>query len=96
MASTKRLRAVVEGERPLKPKSLVEAIAEGDYLEILLAQQRDIAGSLPEASGPAKAALHRQFSLVTKEIEEIRSSSTDDEFGEAAATPDEAWDASAI
>lgn len=98
MASkSKHLRVAAVDESPPAPKSLVEAIAGGDYLEILLAQQRDIAASLPEANGPAKAALHRQFSLVTKEIEAIRSADTDDDdIGKAAKTPDDGWDESAI
>jgi hypothetical protein len=93
------LRAVEDGEKPkrTRPKTLVEAIESGDYLEILLAQQRDIAAALPEAAGPAKAALHRQFSLVSKDIETLRAADTDgDEVGKAAATPDDKWDADAI
>lgn len=88
--------ASAEDARPQR-LTLAQAIERGNYLEILLAQQRDIAASLPEASGPAKAALHRQFSLVTKEIEAIRSADTDDDdIGKAARTPDDEWDESAI
>lgn len=67
------LRVVADDERAPKPLTIAEAVARGDYLEILKAQQREIAGSLPEEHGPAKAALHRQLSLVSKEIEQIES-----------------------
>jgi hypothetical protein len=64
------LRAVEPGETapPKKPLTLVEAVEAGDYLGILRAQRRDIAASLPDEKGPAKAALHRQLSIVAKEI----------------------------
>lgn len=70
--------------------SLVDAVAGGDYLEILRAQRREIALALPDERGPAKAALHRQLSLISKEIAalEVR-------VGDAAVVAPlevEAWD----
>ncbi len=65
------LRAVEPGETatPKKPLTLVAAVEAGGYLEILRAQRRDIAASLPDEKGPAKAALHRQLSIIAKEID---------------------------
>ncbi|WP_156161661.1 hypothetical protein [Nocardia vulneris] len=93
------LRAVADDERPpaaKKPMSLAEAVENGDHYQILLAQRRQIVVDMKDANGPAKAALHRQLSLLSKEIEVIDSASTDDPVGRAAATPDEDWDESAI
>lgn len=53
---------------PEKPLTLVEAVETGDYRKILIAQRREIALSLPDEKGPAKAALHRQLSLIAKEL----------------------------
>ena len=77
---------------PAKAKTLAEAIESGDYLEILLAQRREIASSLPEEKGPAKAALHRQLSLISKEIEALEAASTDSDGSVVVSTDDEAWD----
>ena len=86
------LRAVKPDEKPAKPKSLLEAIEAGDYREILLAQRREIAASLPEEKGPAKAALHRQLALISKEIETLDAAATDGPEAVVADTADEAWD----
>ena len=75
--------------------SLVEAVESGVYLEILRAQRREIAESLPNERGPAKAALHRQLSVIAKEIELIESR-PDDERGSDAEVVDGVFDASAV
>jgi len=93
-----KLRAVAPDEKPAKPakpKTLAEAIEGGDYLEILLAQRREIATSLPDEKGPAKAALHRQLSLISKEIEAL-TAAAEQEAAEDAEVPDEEFDASAV
>ncbi|MDT5012792.1 MAG: hypothetical protein QOH57_4409, partial [Mycobacterium sp.] len=77
MPPTNRMHVVGADEVPppkTKPMSLVEAVENGDYLEILRAQRRAIARSLPEASGPAQAALHRQLALISKDIEGLELS----------------------
>jgi len=51
---------------------------------------------LPNEKGPAKAALHRQLSLISKEIEALEMASTDSEGSVVASTDDDAWDESAI
>lgn len=95
------IRVVRPDERPSPPKrnqiekTLAEAIAGGSYLEILQAQRRDIVSSLPNEKGPAKAALHRQLSLVSKEIEGLELAAAGDK-SVVAETDDDAWDSSAI
>lgn len=102
MTTKRGLRAVAPGENvetpadPPKVLSLDEAIQSGDYLEILRAQRRDIVKSLPDEKGPAKAALHRQLALISKEIQalEARAKQEAAEGGDAGA--DETWDEEAI
>lgn len=91
------LRVVEPGEAAVPPKvlTLSEAVQAGDYLEILLAQRREIVESLPDEKGPAKAALHRQLSLLSKEIEALQSHAKE-EADDAAEIADEAWDEEAI
>lgn len=62
------MQAVPTPEDP----TLAQAISGGDYIEILLAQRREIVETLPDVRGAAKAALHRQLTLISKEIEAIR------------------------
>ena len=98
MASKKTpLRVATPDEKPVpaKPKTLSEAIEGGVYLEILYAQRRDIVSSLPEEKGPAKAALHRQLSLISKEIEALEAAAGE-EAAEHDVAEDEAFDAEAL
>lgn len=89
------LRVVAADEAPPKVLTLAEAIESGDYLQILLAQRREIAVSLPEEKGPAKAALHRQLSIISKEIEVLMSRESDEAEG-GANVDDGKFDAEAI
>ncbi|RBO72818.1 hypothetical protein DSP71_08815 [Microbacterium sp. H6] len=94
---TSVLRAVKADEVPEPPKilTLAEAIESGDYLQILLAQRREIANDLPDEKGPAKAALHRQLSLLSKEIEALQRGGEEDAEG-GANVEDGEFDAAAI
>jgi len=94
-----RLRAVATGERPAprkrvapKAKTLADAVAGGDYLDILKAQRNEIVGSLPGEKGPAKAALHRQLSLISKEIQTLELAALTGPGSEVAETADAVWD----
>lgn len=100
MATRKTLRAVGADEKPApkaKPKTLVDAANGGDYRELLEAQRLDIATSLqnPETQGPARAALHRQLGLIARELREM-DAADEQEGRENGATPDAAFDASAV
>lgn len=96
MPPRKRLAVVSDDDKPAvapaKPKTLVEAIEGGNYLEILEAQRRDVVASLPDEKGPAKAALHRQLSLLSKEIRDLREAALDGMESVVASTDDEVWD----
>lgn len=90
-----RLTVVTPDEKSpvAKTKSLSEAVESGDYLEILLAQRREIVASLPNEKGPAKAALHRQLSLISKEIEGLEVAAAMNGSGSVVSNADdEAWD----
>lgn len=92
------LRVAAPGEKPDKPPSpltLAEAVARGDYREILLAQQREIASTVGEEKGPAKAALHRQLSLISKELQGLKVAA-DQEAADDREVADEDLDASAF
>lgn len=99
----KPLRAVAPNEkaprtRKVKPPTLNEAIESGDYLEILRAQRRDIVDALPDEKGPAKAALHRQLAMISKDIQalEAKQAQAEKEDAEGAVVDDEAWDPEAL
>jgi hypothetical protein len=98
MAPRKNLRAVAPDEKPVPPKilSLAEAVETGDYREILIAQRREIAMSIPEEKGPAKAALHRQLSIIAKELEALEANAKQEAIENAGPAEDEAWDSEAI
>ena len=95
MAARKlRVASAADAPKP-KPKTLSQAIEGGSYLEILEAQRRQMIADLPDVNGPAKAALHRQIALHSKEIAALQAAA-DQEKRESVAVPDEDFDASAI
>ena len=101
MGSSRNLRAVAPDEAPAtkseKPKTLEQAIAGGVYLEILEAQQRQMAVDVKDAAGPAKAAMYRQLALISKEIEQLRVAAKEEAAEHAGgASEDEEFDASAV
>lgn len=91
MASKRALRVATVEDKP-KILTLVEAIESGDYRQILLAQRREIAKDLPDERGPAKAALHRQLSVISKELEALEAAAESGPGAVVAETNDEAWD----
>jgi hypothetical protein len=72
---------------------VVQAAAEGTHRELLVALRARIAAAVqsPSCNPVALAALSRQLVLLSKELSVI-DARADDEVGEAAAIPDEAWD----
>ena len=93
------LRPVKAGERAKAPDealTLAQAVETGDYRKILVAQRREIALSLPDERGPAKAALHRQLSLIAKEIEALDAKSKQEANEDAELSGDRPWDEEAI
>lgn len=101
MASRSRtpLRSVKSTDptpEPVTPLTLEQAVETGDYLKILIAQRREIAQAIPDEKGPAKAALHRQLSIIAKEIEAMEDKAKQEAIEHGNPTEDEAWDAEAI
>jgi len=93
------LRAVKATDAPPpapKPLTLEQAVETGDYLQILVAQRREIAQAIPEEKGPAKAALHRQLSIIAKEIEAMEDKAKKEAIEHGDPTEDESWDSEAI
>lgn len=91
----RRLRPVGPDETAEKPRKLtvVQAAADGTHRELLGALRARIAAAVqsPSCHPVALAALSRQLVLLSKELSVI-DARADDEVGEAAAIPDEAWD----
>lgn len=75
--------------------SLEDAVADGDFLQILLATRRGIVADIPDAQGPAKAALYRQLTLLSKEIEALLAKDAEDSEG-GADVEDEEFDPTSI
>jgi len=88
-----KLRAVTSEDKPAKPKTLVQAVEDGDYLEILTAQRREIAQAIPDERGPAKAALHRQLSLIAKEIRALETQAREESAQDDGPAEDGVWEA---
>lgn len=90
------LRVAGPDDTPPKPLTLAEAVEAGDYRQILVAQRREIAQSIPDERGPAKAALHRQLSLISKELSQLDATAKQEAGEDAELTGDQAWDEEAI
>lgn len=94
--AARKLRVATEADAAkTKPKSLTEAIDGGTYLEILLAQRREMVRDVRDLTGPAKAALHRQIAICSKEIAALEAEA-DQEAAEDAEVADEALSAEAF
>lgn len=89
-----KLRAVEPGEKPQKKMSVVEAAAQGDHRQMLIALQARVARSVEATStNPVVlAALTRQLVLISKELS-VLDATGDDPIAEAARTADEEWSA---
>ena len=93
MVSKPNLRVATEADvKRIRVMTLSEAVEGGTYLEILIAQRRQMISDLREAKGPALAALHRQIALHSKEIDVLQVSAEQ----EAPAVPDEPFNAAEL
>src|SRR4051794_17450267 len=100
MAARKAALTVVapDAKAPAKrarPKTLAQAIESDDYLEILLAQRRELVRDVRSMSGAPKAAAHRQIALLSKEIAGLQAEKQQ-EADEDADVDDEPFDAEAL
>lgn len=99
MPTARKLRAVTPNEKPQPERilSLADAVETGDYRLILVAQRREIAQAIPEEKGPAKAALHRQLSIIAKELESLEAAAKQEAVEDAGSSiRDEEFDAEAL
>ena len=94
----RKLRAVTPADAPPpKPKkTLAEAVEGESYLDILIAQRREMVRDVKDEKGPAKAALHRQIALHSKEIAAMQAAAQEEADEDAEATSDEAYDPEAV
>lgn len=95
------LRAVRPGEKPPargKAKSVTQAADSGTQRELLVAMRARIAKTIEDPKCPPRdlSSLSRRLIEIAREIEAIDSDGGGDDIGEAAATPDEAFDPSAV
>lgn len=91
-----KLRAVSPTERaPRKKLTVVQAAALNDHRELLIALKARIAQILqdPHVPAVAAAALSRQLSLISKELDVMDADPSEDAVAVAAGTPDEGWSA---
>ncbi len=96
MAAKPKLRVATETDaKPTRPKTLAEAAEQGTYLEILVAQRREMIRDVGDECGPAKAALHRQIALHSKEIAALQVAN-EQEAAEGGEVADEAFDTQAL
>lgn len=95
--TARKLRVATEADAPknVKPKTLAQAAEGDDYLEILIAQRREMIRDVGDVTGPAKAALHRQIALHSKEIAGLQAAAAE-EAAEDAEVSDEAFDTEAL
>ena len=94
------LRVVGEDEAPAKSDVMtVTAAAEsGTQRDLLIALRARIAKTVTDPKTPPRdlAALSRRLMDIANEIEAIDSEDGDDDIGDAAETPDQDFDSSAI
>lgn len=96
MPPRKRLRAVTAADVPAKPKTLAEAIEGENYLDILIAQRREMVRDVRDLTGPAKAAMHRQIALTSKEIAALQVEARQEAVESAEGADDEPFSAEAL
>ncbi len=94
----KKLRAVAEGEKaPTRRelKSVLEAVAEGDQRDQLVAMRTRIARAIddPNIRGADLAALSRRLLEIGKEIEAIDIRTAEEAAESGDETPDDRWEA---
>lgn len=97
VARKSALSVVTAGTSPApkkKPMSLADAAESGTYLEILIAQRREMIREVGDVTGPAKAAMHRQIALHSKEIAALQVEERQEAAEDEAV--DEAYDSSAV
>lgn len=91
-------KADAEAEEVKQKKTkltLAQAAESGSYLDILVAQRREMIRDVRDMTGPAKAAMHRQIALSSKEIAALEAEA-EQEAGESAEVEDEEFTSEAL
>lgn len=93
-----KLRAVKDGEEPLKPLSLEEAAAQGDERAMLVALKAQIARSISSGDCQARdlASLSKRLIDIQREIASFDARMSQEASENAAEVPDQQFDAAAI
>ena len=78
---------------PKQPMTVQAAAATGDQRMLLVAMRTRIAEAVGDPNTPARdlAALSRRLLEIAKDLKALDAAETDDDIGQAAATPDEDW-----
>jgi hypothetical protein len=90
----KPLRAVGDEERRAEPPTLLDAVAAGDELDMLLAQRRLIAESLSSAAESVRPQLNNELNKLHSLIREAqarRLAASEEATTVGRSTADEAW-----
>jgi hypothetical protein len=92
-----QLRPVADDERaqPTKPLSVTKAAKTGDRRKLLVSLRDRVAQTVEDPNCPPRdlAALSRRLQEIAKELAVIDADGLDDDVSQAAATPDEGWEA---
>lgn len=95
---SRTLRVATEADTPVKQKSITEAADAGSRRELLVAMRTRVARAVQDPNCPARelASLTRRLMEIANDIEAIDAASGEGGIGEAVATPDQAFDATAL
>lgn len=79
-------------------KTVAEAAADGDELELLVAMRDRIAQAVSDPECPKRdlASLTLRLANIVKEIKALESAKGGDKIGEAVSIPDDDFDPSAV
>jgi hypothetical protein len=89
---------VADDERRKKTLTISDAAAGENQRDLLVALRTRIATALDNPNTLARdlASLSRRLHEITRDIEAIDSAAGEDGIGDAAGTPDDAFDAEAL
>ena len=91
--TAKSLKLVTDEDGPRKVQTVKAAADSGVRRDLLVALRARIARDIDDPSTPPRdlAALSRRLMDIANEIAALDAADEGDDIGDAAATPDEAW-----
>ena len=92
--TAKPLKLVTDEDHPRKAQSVKAAADSGVRRDLLVALRARIARDIDDSGTPPRdlAALSRRLMDIANEIAAMDAADEGDDIGDAAATPDEAWE----